>query len=624
MPPPLASLLLGAERYTVRQTEIRLPVAWSSVERNAKSSSRLISSSTSAARPTRSLLKRKPVKLSDGIDFNLETLLRAHEHSGAEYSTKRYAKKTRTDSDPEDEKNASTCGGFVGSLLAVKPTTPRLPDAAPTDTPSKGMPHLGSRPIAVVANEIDSLVHSQPCLLNCGYAECEIDWKSERQSKPPPSTEIFHDPSTATSDETLDTSPGNCLTSDDWDIIYDTAQDVYGMEARTQLESQGEFRRSTRIVTPHKRRTPRSRREPLLVHTPPSGSNNLKCTQATTTASLASFFSDVPTELAPGTASATCSPPKDYPCNPEEICTLIPCCSLCSKASVHIICATKENSEAIGKPTNDVARWEEDYLSSSSSSGSNDEVDDDDVVDVVEDEENGGSDKENGDDDYDGPSEYERLRLNSIRRNRGLLTPDKNDKSNNATSSSSSDAAATAAEKRKRSVAATAPRRSQPGRHGRDGDGDVDDDVESLPSLTSITRVLRPQPHQAELDESHLHSNRSDAMMNLCNHDGCINNARHRGLCIAHGGKVKSCIHKGCTNGAVKGQVCKKHGAKKDRKRCSHAGCTNQIQKGGVCWRHGARMLTPPCSHDGCTNNALKGGVCCRHGAKIKRCGHKS
>ena len=145
---------------------------------------------------------------------------------------------------------------------------PRLPDAAPTDTPSKGMPHLGSRPIAVVANEIDSLVHSQPCLLNCGYAECEIDWKSERQSKPPPSTEIFHDPSTATSDETLDTSPGNCLTSDDWDIIYDTAQDVYGMEARTQLESQGEFRRSTRIVTPHERRTPRSRRKPLLVHTP--------------------------------------------------------------------------------------------------------------------------------------------------------------------------------------------------------------------------------------------------------------------------------------------------------------------------------------------------------------------
>ena len=71
------------------------------------------------------------------------------------------------------------------------------------------------------------------------------------------------------------------------------------------------------------------------------------------------------------------------------------------------------------------------------------------VVDLVEDEENGDSDKENSNDDYDGPPEYKRLRLNSIQRNRGLLTPVKNDKSNNATSlSSSSDAAATAAKKR--------------------------------------------------------------------------------------------------------------------------------------------------------------------------------
>ena len=169
MPPPLASLLLGAEQYTVLQSEVRLPVAWSSAESNAKSSLRLMSSSTSAAR-TRSFLKRKPVKLSNGIDFNLETLLRAHEHSGAEYSTKRYAKRARTDNDPEDEKHASACEGFVGSLLSGQPTTPRLPHAVPTDTPSKCMPHLGSRPIAVAANEIDSPVPSQPCLLSCGYA----------------------------------------------------------------------------------------------------------------------------------------------------------------------------------------------------------------------------------------------------------------------------------------------------------------------------------------------------------------------------------------------------------------------------------------------------------------------
>ena len=92
---------------------------------------------------------------------------------------------------------------------------------------------------------------------------------------------------------------------------------------------------------------------------------------------------------------------------------------------------------------------------------------------------------------------------------------------------------------------------------------DDDEDVEFLPSLTPITRVLRPQPHQAELDKSCLHSYRSDATMKLCKHDGCTNNVRHRGVCIMHGGKVKSCIHTGCTNGAIKGQVCKKHGAKK-------------------------------------------------------------
>ena len=506
MPPPLASLLLGAERYTVRQTEVRLPVAWSSVESNAKSSSRLISSSTSAARPTRSLLKRKPVKLSDGIDFNLETLLRAHDHSGTEYSTKRYAKKTRTDSDPEDEKNASTCGGFVGSLLAVKPTTPRLPDAAPTDAPSKGMPHLGSRPIAVVANEIDSPVPSQPCLLNCGYAECEIDWKSERQSKPPPSTEIFHDPSTATSDETSDTSPGNCLTSDDWDIIYDTAQDVYGMEARTQLESQGEFnesiertRRSTRIVTPHKRRTPRSRREPLLVHTPPSGSNNLKCTQATTTASLASFFSGVPTEVAPGTASATCSPPKDNPCNPEDICTLIPWCSLWSKASVHIIYATKENSEAIGKPTSAT------YHSFRSE--------------LCQRLKRGGKMKACS---HVGCTNNARLR--GVCHRHGGVTVEK----------CIHEGCTAGAVKGRICI-----------RHGA---------KVKLCSHEGCTNQVRKggvcPRHGAYVVER------------LCKHEGCTKKTQLGGVCVSHGAKVKACSHDGCTNNALKGGICWRHGAK--------------------------------------------------------------
>ena len=108
-------------------------------------------------------------------------------------NSKIYAKKTvaNTNNDLEDKKNASTGKGFVGSLLAVQPMTPHLPDAAPTVTPSNGMSHLGLRPIAIVANDINSPVPSQPCLLNCRYANCKIDWKSERQSKPPPSQPRF-------------------------------------------------------------------------------------------------------------------------------------------------------------------------------------------------------------------------------------------------------------------------------------------------------------------------------------------------------------------------------------------------------------------------------------------------
>ena len=127
----------------------------------------------------------------------------------------------------------------------------------------------------------------------------------------------------------------------------------------------------------------------------------------------------------------------------------------------------------------------------------------------------------------------------------GLLPPSEND--NNGSVWSSSDAAASSARKRKRSsAAATAPTRSLPSRRcarvrsivALDGDGDDDvdaalrgrvvdgvskrrmvssiagrvddydrddyDDLESLPSPVPITRVLRPQPHQAELDEAHL------------------------------------------------------------------------------------------------------------------------
>ena len=514
MPPPLASLLLGAERYTVRQTESRLPVAWSSAGSNANSSPRLMSSSASAARPTRSLLKRKPVKLSDGIDFNLETFHREHEHIGAENSTKRYAKKTRTN--------------YPDADFAVQPTTPRLPDAAPTDTPSKGMPHLESRPIAVVANEINSPVPSQPCLLNCGYAGREIDWKTKGQSKPPPSTEIFHDLSTDTSDKTSDTSPGNCLTSDDWDVIYDTAQDLNGMEAmdqftlRTQLESQGEFnesiertRRSTRIVTPHKRRTPSSRREPLLVHTPP-GSNPLKCTLLPTllptTASRPSSISDVPTEVAPGTASVACPPPKDCPCDPEEICTLIPCCSLWSKASIHI-CATKENSEAIGKPTSATYYSYRSELCKHGGCTSKPQL--------------GGV----------------RLKLGGKMKACSHVGC-----TNNA---------------RLRGVCH---------RHG--GVAVKKCTHEGCTAGAVKGRVCI----------------RHGAKLKRCSHEGCANQVRKGGVCPRHGAYVveRLCKHDGCTKKPQLGGVCVSHGAKV--KACSHAGCTKNALRGGVCWRHGAKV----------------------------------
>lgn len=69
------------------------------------------SSPPSTAGPTRSLRKR-PVKLADDIDFDLETLLKEHEKSGVEYRAKRDAKKTKTVKDPEDEKYADAFKGY--------------------------------------------------------------------------------------------------------------------------------------------------------------------------------------------------------------------------------------------------------------------------------------------------------------------------------------------------------------------------------------------------------------------------------------------------------------------------------------------------------------------------------
>jgi len=78
-------------------------------------SSPVKSSSPSTARPTRSLRKR-PAKLADDIDFDLETLLKEHEKSGVEYRAKRDAKKTKTVKDPADEKYADAFKGYEITL----------------------------------------------------------------------------------------------------------------------------------------------------------------------------------------------------------------------------------------------------------------------------------------------------------------------------------------------------------------------------------------------------------------------------------------------------------------------------------------------------------------------------
>ena len=69
------------------------------------------SSPPSTVGPTRSLRKR-PAKLADDIDFDLESLLKEHEKSGVEYRAKRDAKKTKTAKDPEDEKYADAFKGY--------------------------------------------------------------------------------------------------------------------------------------------------------------------------------------------------------------------------------------------------------------------------------------------------------------------------------------------------------------------------------------------------------------------------------------------------------------------------------------------------------------------------------
>jgi hypothetical protein len=55
-------------------------------------------------------------------------------------------------------------------------------------------------------------------------------------------------------------------------------------------------------------------------------------------------------------------------------------------------------------------------------------------------------------------------------------------------------------------------------------------------------------------------------------------------------------------------------------RKCSNKGCTKQAKHLGVCIMHGAKMKKmKQCSHQGCTKQAQREGVCVvMHGMKVK------
>lgn len=69
--------------------------------------------SSLSSRPVRSLRKRQPsTKLSDDLDYDLESLLKEHERKGEEYRAARDAKKRRKFKTPEEEKYADAFKGY--------------------------------------------------------------------------------------------------------------------------------------------------------------------------------------------------------------------------------------------------------------------------------------------------------------------------------------------------------------------------------------------------------------------------------------------------------------------------------------------------------------------------------
>ncbi|KAG7390029.1 hypothetical protein PHYPSEUDO_008991 [Phytophthora pseudosyringae] len=92
-----------------------------------------------------------------------------------------------------------------------------------------------------------------------------------------------------------------------------------------------------------------------------------------------------------------------------------------------------------------------------------------------------------------------------------------------------------------------------------------------------------------------------------CRRDGCMNDARRKGLCMEHGGR-HFCKMAGCHKCAHRGGFCISHGG---GRRCAVADCTKSAQSGGICYSHGGGKR---CATEGCTHAARSGGFCIKHG----------
>ncbi|RLN56766.1 hypothetical protein BBJ29_007950 [Phytophthora kernoviae] len=97
-----------------------------------------------------------------------------------------------------------------------------------------------------------------------------------------------------------------------------------------------------------------------------------------------------------------------------------------------------------------------------------------------------------------------------------------------------------------------------------------------------------------------------------CRRDGCMNDARRKGLCMEHGGR-HFCKMVGCQKCAHRGGFCISHGG---GRRCAVASCSKSAQSGGICYSHGGGKR---CATEGCTHAARSGGYCIKHGKQVQQ-----